>query len=458
MKVFSKYIAKHLRSFIGLILILIVLDIAAFAFTFSNAVSKNFGTSSPQNMLKEVASASSADGITDEAEQMLITNSLWAMYLNTEGLCNWTVNLPKEIPTEYTIQDVAVFSKGYLKDYPVFVWSDTNGLLVIGYPQNSYMKITSNYYPIDTLRKIPLFFLGILVFDLLILFLAYSRSKAKIGKTTEPIISSIAILSEGKSINLSISGELSEIADSINKASYIISRQNTARANWISGVSHDIRTPLSMIMGYAERIVNDRDASSQIKEQAAVISRQSIKIKDLVQDLNLVSKLEYEMQPLQIKSTRFSKLLRAYAIDLINSGLPDFYSLEVRISPDSENSMIACDTKLITRAINNLVQNSIHSNPKGCTIILALQLTEAQLLLTVQDNGIGISAEKLEALKSKPHYMESTDDRLDLRHGLGLLLVRQIVEAHHGTIEIESKLQEGYKTNIYFPCNQSSIS
>ena len=156
------------------------------------------------------------------------------------------------------------------------------------------------------------------------------------------------------------------------------------------------------------------------------------------------------MQPLQKENIRLSKLLRSYAIDLINSGLPDFYSLEVNISPDSENSTIECDTKLITRAVNNLVQNSIHSNPKGCTIILSLQITESKLLLSVQDNGIGISAEKLEELKNKPHYMESTDSRLNLRHGLGLLLVRQIIEAHHGTIEIESRAHEGYKTNICF--------
>ncbi len=451
MKIFSKYISKYLLSFIGLILVLIVLDIAAFALSFYNAVSKNFGSASPQNMLKKIAESSSANGITNDAERMLLSNSLWAMYLNTEGSCNWTVNLPEEIPTEYTIQDIAVFSKGYLKDYPVFVWSEENGLLVIGYPKNSYMKITSNYYPIDLLRKIPLFFLGILAFDLAVLFLAYSHSKAKISKNTEPIISSIAALSEGKSIHLDLNGELSEIAESINKASNIINHQNTARANWISGVSHDIRTPLSMIMGYSERIVNDKDVDSRIKEQAAIISRQSSKIKDLVQDLNLVSKLEYEMQPLQKENIRLSKLLRSYAIDLINSDLPEIYSLEVVISPSSENSVIECDSKLITRAINNLVQNSIHSNPKGCTIILELQVTKEKLLLTVQDNGIGISAEKLKELKSKPHYMESTDDRLDLRHGLGLLLVRQIVEAHHGTIEIESKPQEGYKTNICFP-------
>lgn len=449
-KIFSKYISKYLLSFIGLILILIALNIAAFAFTFYGMVSESLGNASPQNMLKEIAEASSADGITKEAEKMLLSDSLWAMFLNMEGSCSWTVNLPKEIPTEYTIQDVAVFSKGYLKDYPVFVRSDENGLLVIGYPKNSYMKITGNYYPIDTFRKIPLFFLSILLLDLLILFLAYSHSKAEIGRSAEPLISSITALSEGKIVNLDLNGELSEIADSINRASGIISRQNTARANWINGVSHDIRTPLSVIMGYAERIANNKDADRQIKEQAAVISRQSVRIKELVQDLNLVSKLEYEMQPLQKEHIRLSKLLRSYATDLINGGLPDFYSIEVNIASSAENSTLECDAKLITRAVNNLVQNSIHSNPKGCSILLSLQTERNKLLLSVQDDGIGVSAKKLEELRNKPHYMESTDDSLNLRHGLGLFLVRQIIEAHHGTIEIESKLQEGYKTDIYF--------
>ena len=65
MKVFSKYISKRLLSFIGLILALIILNIVAFAFTFHNAVSKNFGSTSPQNMLKQVAAASSSNGITN---------------------------------------------------------------------------------------------------------------------------------------------------------------------------------------------------------------------------------------------------------------------------------------------------------------------------------------------------------------------------------------------------------
>ena len=74
-------------------------------------------------------------------------------------------------------------------------------------------------------------------------------------------MASIKTLSTGKPVDLSIRGELSEIADSVNQASQVLSRQNQARANLISGVSHDIRTPLSMIMGYAQRIAGDHGAS-----------------------------------------------------------------------------------------------------------------------------------------------------------------------------------------------------
>lgn len=80
-------------------------------------------------------------------------------------------------------------------------------------------------------------------------------------------------LSDGKAISLHVDGELAEIAESVNKASNILSKQNEARANWISGVSHDIRTPLSMIMGYAERIAQSKEASASIKEQAEIVPK-----------------------------------------------------------------------------------------------------------------------------------------------------------------------------------------
>ena len=168
-------------------------------------------------------------------------------------------------------------------------------------------------------------------------------------------------------------------------------------------------------------------------------------------DLNLVSRLEYDMQPLHKEAVRLSKVIRSYAAELLNSGIPEAYTLTVEIAPNAEASVLECDARLISRAMNNLVQNSIRHNPQGCDIEMTLEDTENCLLLTVADNGEGLSPEKLQELKEKPHYMESVDDRLDLRHGLGLLLVHQIVEAHHGIMTMESSLQHGCKATMSFP-------
>ena len=113
------------------------------------------------------------------------------MYLTPTGKCFWTLDLPEEVPQNYNIQDVALFSKGYLEDYPVFVWNTDEGLLVLGYPKNSYMKLTSNYYSIEAIQKIPFYVMGMLGMDALCLFLAYYFSKRRIIQNTEPIVEAI---------------------------------------------------------------------------------------------------------------------------------------------------------------------------------------------------------------------------------------------------------------------------
>jgi len=450
MKALGKYISKYLLSFFVFVLALLLVNMMAFCLTFGGIVFREYGAASPANMLERVAADLSVSGISEETVQELNRNQIWVLYLDEDANCDWSVSLPAEVPTRYRAQDIAVFSKGYLQGYPVFVRSMEDGLLVLGYPKDSFMKLTGNYLPARAVRIFPFFAAGTLAADILLLFLVYYFSKRKISKNTEPIMASIKMLSTGRPVSLSVQGELSEIADSVNQASWILSRQNQARANWISGVSHDIRTPLSMIMGYAERITGDHAASQNIHQEAEIIRAQSAKIKDLVQDLNLVSQLEYEMQPLHKESVRLSKLLRSYAADLLNAGVPEKYALETEISKNAETVVLECDARLISRAVGNLVLNSIHHNPQGCTIRLRLTCSDTNISLIVADNGVGLSAEKLRELEEKPHYMESTDERLDLRHGLGLLLVRQIVEAHGGTIEIQSAPQNGCKTILAF--------
>ena len=450
MKSFGRYISKYFVSFSVLIIGLMLFNLFAFIWSFHRIV-LNYGETSPQNMAADVDAASTPEGITDEMRGRLRSQNIWAMFLNSSGHRLWSVDLPAEIPADYFVQDVAAFTKGYLCDYPVFVRCREDGLVVLGYPKESYMKITGNYYPMDAIKILPIFFCVMLAFDLTALFLAYYFSRRKIICLTEPLISAITSLSEGKPISLSVSGDLSEVADSVNRASRILSRQNQARANWINGVSHDIRTPLSVIMGYSGRIAGDSAANDSIKIQAETIKRQSMKIKDLVADLNLVSQLEYDMQPLQIENLHPVELAREVICSFLDGGLKDCYFIDFVSDPQSEMEIITGDQALIKRALQNLIQNSVTHNPNGCSISVAVLCNENGVTITVSDDGIGVSADKLKDLNRKKYCMESSDEKLNLRHGLGILLVRQIIEAHNGTMKIESVPQNGYQTVLTFP-------
>lgn len=455
MKSFGTFISRHLISFLAFILLIVFFNGIAIIVNFQNIVFHDYGKTAPPNMLEITANTSSADYISPDTASLLQADHIWAMYLNEKGEINWSVDLPEEIPSAFTLQDVALFSRGYLADYPVFIRSKAEGLLVLGYPKNSYTKLLSNYYSLRAVRQLPAFVIITLLLDLLLLFGAYYHSKRKIIKSTRPIILAITRLSAGEPSQLNVTGELSEIAESINQASLVLSRQNTARANWIDGVSHDIRTPLSLIMGYAGKMAQDATAPALFREQSKVIGKQCQKIKEFLQDLNLVSKLEYEMQPLHQTAISLSGLLRSYVADLLNSGLSEDYPITLTIEPAAKPLTFVCDKRLITRAINNLVQNSIRHNPSGCHIDLNLSFDGNAFRLSVSDNGIGLTEEQKRKLCEKPHYTENADECLDLRHGLGLILAKEIVKAHGGSYQMDAEYQNGYCTTLVFPVAKS---
>lgn len=450
MKSFGTYISTQLLRFLALILALLAVNAVIFGIVFSRTIAADYGDTAPQAMLDQVSSAVTTRVLADSAAEVLRQNDIWAIYLNAEGSAFWSFDLPEEIPQRYTIQDIAQFSKGYIKDYPVFVRNTVDGLLILGYPKDSYTKLTSNYYSIKAIQRLPFLIVGLLMLDMACLFLVYFFSKQKIIKGTQPIVSAVDALADGTTVCIRTVPELAGIADRVNQASILLSRQNEARANWISGVSHDIRTPLSTILGYADQIAEDVTASSEIRNKAGIMRRQSIKIRELVQDLNLVSQLEYDMQPLRMEPVRPAKLLRTIGADLLNSGLPSVYAVEMEITPEAEAITMQWDTRLMIRAINNLVQNSIRHNPQGCKIVLCLKGQGDDLILSVSDDGIGLTSEKQRELKENPHYMKSTDESLNLRHGLGLFLVQEIVTAHRGTVAIENTRPHGCRTVLQF--------
>lgn len=180
-------------------------------------------------------------------------------------------------------------------------------------------------------------------------------------------------------------------------------------------------------MGYADRITSSLDVEENTRKQANIIKIQSVKIKNLVQDLNLVSQLNYNVQPVKQTPVHLCKMIREIVVEYLNNNLNNKFDFELNLDCNTEQISIIGDERLLYRAIQNIISNSINHNENGCTISVSLAVNRNNLILVISDNGKGISEEKLQKIQSTPHYLQSTDERLDLRHGLGLLLVKEII-------------------------------
>lgn len=446
---FKRYVYSSVRLFCFFIFVNIALFIAL------TVISGSQGSHSPTQLLEAITEdlqqSASSYVLSDNTIAKMEQENVWCMMISNEsGNVLWNYKLPSELPQHYTAGDVAEMTRWYLQEYPVFVSNQSDELLVIGYPKDSFWKIsaykTFESIKIDILGLVSLFLLNIVI--VLILFVHNSR---KVEKSIKPILTGIEEISAGKNTQLVEHGELAEINTKLNKVAITLQQRDMARANWISGISHDIRTPLSMVLGYSSSLETDNTLNAEQQEKVAAIRQQAAKIKYLIEDLNLTAKLEYDMQPLRVEKIHLVELARQVVCEFLDSNLDNSFSIDFITDSDSELLYINGDETLLKRAITNLIQNSIGHNPSGCEITVSVSCNNQNATVIIADNGIGIPAQKLKELNTKTHYMESTDEKLNLRHGLGMLLVRQIVDAHHGVIKIESKPQEGFKTTLTFP-------
>lgn len=271
-------------------------------------------------------------------------------------------------------------------------------------------------------------------------------------RSLRPIAKGIENMAEKQPVKLSTGGLLGELAAKLNQTSTqlqiqgaALQKRDNARTTWIAGVSHDIRTPLSIVMGYASQLEDNPDLPLPGREQAHIIRKQSEKIKTLVSDLNLASKLEYDMQPLRQSAFHPAALVRTVVADFLNNRPDARFPIEINVKDNLQGLVMTGDKELIRRALSNLIENSIRHNPDGCTITVNMEKGSSACEISVLDNGTGFSSEVLENLKN-------VDDPVHLQnHGLGLTIVRQIMKAHNGTAAFNNLPEGGCSVALCFP-------
>ena len=158
------------------------------------------------------------------------------------------------------------------------------------------------------------------------------------------------------------------------------------------------------------------------------------------------------MQPTHIAQVNLISIVRQVVVDFINLDISGKYPIEGLTDSDLNTVIINADKDLIKRAVSNLIQNSINHNENGCTIYVAVKEEHGRVCkIVVSDNGVGATDEQIDKLNNSPHYMVCDENTSEQRHGLGLLIVKQIAAAHKGTVEIKHSEYGGLEVEICLP-------
>ncbi|WP_315369709.1 sensor histidine kinase [Oribacterium sinus] len=340
--------------------------------------------------------------LAEEESKKLSGAQQFAMLLDNGGNILWSEFLPKELRKSYTLQDVAKFTRYYLEDYPVRTYVVPEGLLIIGQKKEQIWKYTLEYKE-GVIRNLIEFLPLFLLFNALILVSVPIWIQKKRAKQKEE-----------------------------------------ERTEWIAGVSHDIRTPLAIVLGNAEMIAATTE-SEEIKDRALRIEKQGLRLRRLVENLNLFSKLSFGYGNLEKEKIQVSRFLRKTITEMRNQTEDERVQFTLDIEEDLQGLVLGFNENLMERALMNLLYNAVQHNPEGCEITVKLYQDEkSHIFLTVEDNGCGLEKAALERLNRKNYEWEPSTGQ----HGLGLKIVKQVISRHRWKVQFREGSQGGFLCRI----------
>ncbi len=309
---------------------------------------------------------------------------------------------------------------------------------------NYYLFINSNLEPMESV--VQFIFSQFFYIALIVIAIAFVVSFVLARRISSPIVrmrkEAIKLADQNYDLELPDKSftEISELATSLDDAAKKLSTVNELRKDLVANVSHDIKTPLTMIKAYAEMI---RDISGDDKEKREehidVILKESDYLNKLVTDMQELSKMEAGY--IELNRSNFDlKDETESVLSLLDRIVRD---KKIEIIPNLVNVVVYADQLKISQVIYNYILNAIKHSPDGTRIEINIIDSEDDVRFEVKDYGTGISEKDLPYIWNRYYKIDKGFHRSLESSGLGLAIVKAILEAHHAKYGVESKLGEG---------------
>lgn len=218
------------------------------------------------------------------------------------------------------------------------------------------------------------------------------------------------------------------------------------REEFTSNVTHELKTPLTIISGFAELLKSGNVEEEKTKEFGGIIYKQSTNLQRLIDDLLKISKLE----------ANESIIIEELSIDKLGDEVCDDLAIEIKnknlnLVKDFDRVKAKVNGEMIKEAMMNLLTNAIKYNRNGGEIKFRIAKEDGNVLVQISDNGIGIEEELLDRIFERFYVVDNSRSKKISSTGLGLSIVKHIVEAHGGRIEVTSEVGKGSTFTIILP-------
>lgn len=228
------------------------------------------------------------------------------------------------------------------------------------------------------------------------------------------------------------------------------------RSEWIANITHDLKTPLSPIKGYAELLTSNAEIDKEtIQEYGEIILKNVNHTEKLINDLKLTYQLDSGAMPFQPQSVNLVRYMKELVIDIVND--PAFKDRDIAFESKVQDLEIHIDTDLFRRAMNNLIINALTHNPQETKVKISVDMNvDKEACICISDNGTGMSEEEQVELFNRYYRGTNTKEKPE-GSGLGLAIAKQIITLHNGDIAVNSKLNEGTQFTNILPLENNSL-
>lgn len=227
----------------------------------------------------------------------------------------------------------------------------------------------------------------------------------------------------------------SELAEAYQQ----LAEQELARREFLTNVAHELRTPLMVASGYLQMLQKGLLQGDQLKAGVETITRNVQQIVSLVNDILFLQEMDLvlpEFQAVDMNEVART-VMEKYA------PIAKEHGVALRLLPNPNVRPVSGDSKSLERALTALVDNAIKFSPQGGSVLISLRGKGENVLVAVEDEGIGIAKENLPRIFDRFYHLERSGDTLFSGIGLGLAITRQVIEQHQGSLEVVSAPGKG---------------